>query len=250
MTLLISAFDSPNSSYAPIQGISGIGLALAGASNTQGIPGVLTLENGVMRAYCSDSHPLTSGGHRAEIYLLPDNYTSESWYTWDFKMPAYYWDSFTGIIAIAQMHDSPDTGDPASRQPNFALQFNNRVLQTVWPTSVPADSPVGSREVSGIDLEFDRWYSMCVRFNWATDATGFREVFCNRVPIYREWNISTSYVDTVAPYFKCGMYFTNNGNPCGEKVLYVKNLKRWSGNDGYQTVMGGAPLTPPKISQV
>lgn len=243
MTLLISAFDSPSATYAPIQGLSGIGIAVAGASNPQGIPDVLTLESGVMKAFCSDSHPITSGGHRTEIYFLVDNFTSETWFAWDFKIPAAYWSDFTGIITIAQYHDSPDTGDPPSRQPNFALQFNNRNLQTVWPTSLPNDGPVSSREVSAIDLEFDRWYSMCIRIKWATDTTGFREVFCDRVPVYREWNVITSYFDTVAPYFKTGMYFTNNGNPCGDKVIYVRNLTRRSGNDGYQTAIGNVPVS-------
>lgn len=250
MTLLISAFDSPNSTYAPIQGLSGVGVAIAGASNPQGIADVLTLENGVMRAYCSDAHALTSGGHRTEIYFLPDTFGVESWYTWDFLLPSDYWTGFTGIITIGQFHDSPNAGNSTPRQPNFMLQFNNKNLQVTWPKAVLPTEQSSSRQAPGVNLDFDRWYSMCIRFSWKTDATGFREVFVNRTPVYREWGVPTSYNDTVAPYFKLGMYFTNNLNPCGEKVLYVKNLKRWSGNDGYQAVMGGAPLTPPKISQV
>jgi hypothetical protein len=249
MTLIMSAFDSPSATFAPIQGVSGNGINIAGASNPQGIPDVLTIENGAMRAYCSDDHATTSGGHRTEIYLTPDTFTAESWIAWDFMLPSSNWVGFTGIITIAQMHDSPDTGDPA-RQPSFMLQYNNRNLQATWPSAVLPAEVSASRQVPGITLDFDRWYSMCIRILWKTDATGFREVFCDRAPIYREWNVPTSYSDVVAPYFKLGMYFTNNFNPCGNKVLYARNLKRWSGNDGYQTAMGGIVLPRTRITQI
>lgn len=249
MTLLISAFDSPSATFATIQGLSGIGIAIAGASNPQGIPRVLSVNDGVMYAYCSDDHAITSGGHRTEIYFLPDSFSTESWFTWDFLLPAQYWEDFSGIITIAQFHDSPNAGNSTPRQPNFMLQFNDRNLQTTWPKAVLPTEQSASRQVSGLTLDFDRWYSMCVRFKWATDTSGFREVFCDRVPIYREWNVPTSYDDTVAPYFKLGMYFTNNLQPCGEKVLLARNLKRWSGNDGYQTVLGGAPIKGSMVVQ-
>lgn len=249
MTQILSAFDNPTADFSVIQGLSGNGQAVAGASYPQGIPGVLTIENGIMRAFCSDDHATTSGGHRTEIYLPADTFTAESWVTWSFMLPSAYWADFTGIITIAQFHDTPDSGDPA-RQPSFMLQFNNRNLQTTWPSAVLPMEVSASRQVSGLTLELDRWYSMCARFKWSITTTGFREIFCDRVPIYREWNVPTNYDDVVGPYFKLGMYFTNNGNSCGQKVLYARNLERWTGNDGYQAVMGGVPVIAARMQQL
>lgn len=250
MTLVSSFFDSPSANYAAVPGVSGDGVSGSGSVHVSGIPSCLTLENGVMRAYHADAHASTSGP-RTEIYFIADAMNAEIWYAWDFMLPAAYWNGFDGIVTIGQFHDSPDVDppDPPSRQPNFMLQFNRGNLQAVWPFSgLPADS-FASLKVPGVALQYDRYYSVCTRFKWSTTTTGFREVFVDRVRIHREWNVPTSYTDTVAPFFKLGLYITNDGNLAGDKVIYIRNLKLWSGNDGYQTVMGGVPRVGTRISQ-
>ncbi len=249
MTLLASYFDSPSADFSSVPSIGGNGISGAGSLRPYGIPDVLTLENGWMRAFHADWHAYVANGPRTEIYLAVDTFGTESWYTWDFMLPAGFWSDFTGITTFGQMHDSPDDGNTTPRQPNFMLQYNNRNLQATWPSATLPAQVSASRQVPGIYLDFDRWYSMCIRFSWKTDATGFREVFCDRVPICREWNVPTSYSDTAAPYFKLGLYITNNGNLAGDKVLYIRNLKRWSGNDGYTTVMGGVPTIGTRLVQ-
>jgi hypothetical protein len=249
MTLLISAFDNPTADFSVIQGLSGNGQVVAGASYPQGIPGVLTIENGIMRAFHADDHASTSGP-RTEIYLTPDSYSAESWVVWEFMLPGAYWYDFTGIVTIGQFHDSPDGSDSTPRQPNFMLQFNNRNLQVVWPSAVLPTEVSASRQVSAIPLELDRWYQACIHFLWKDTTTGFREVFVDRVPVYREWNVPTSYTDTVAPYFKLGLYITNNGDLAGDKVNYVRNLKRYSGLESHANVMGGVPISRQTISQI
>lgn len=248
MTLLLSAFDNPSATFAPIQGVSGNGLNIAGASNPAGISGVLTIENGMMRAFYTDTQADTIGP-RTEIYLTPDTFGVESWVTWEFMLPSTYWTTFTGVITMGQMHDTADGGDP-TRQPNIMLQFVNKTLQIALPSATLPTESTGFRRVPGINVEFDRWYSVCMRFLWSSTSTGFRELFLDRVPMLREWNLATAYSDTIAPYLKLGLYITNGGNPCGDKVLYVRNLKRWSGNDGYQTVMGGLPTPPQRIMEI
>lgn len=251
MTLLSSFFDSPTANYASVPGVSGNGVSGSGSVNINGIPNVLTLENGVMRAYHADWHASTSGT-RTEIYFLADSFGTEMWYVWEFMLPATYWSGFDGKTTIAQMHDSPDLSDPASRQPNFALQFNRGNLQTVWPTSSPDTLPndvFSSLNLPAIKLEYDRYYQVCFRVRWSQTTTGFREVYIDKVPKYRMWNIPTAYTDTAAPYFKCGLYITNDGNLAGDKVIYIRNLKIYSGNDGYQTVMGGVPIVGTRLVQ-
>jgi hypothetical protein len=248
MSLVSSFFDSPSANYASVPGVSGNGTSGSGSVWPNGIPSVLTLENGVMRTYHADAHASTSGP-RTEIYFTSDGFNTELWYAWDFMLPTNYWNGFDGIVTIGQFHDYPDTGDPASRQPNFMLQFNRGNLQTVWPGSALPSDTTDNVKVPGVALSYDRYYSVCVRVKWTTDSTGFREVFVDRVPIYRKWNLVTSYTDTLSPYFKLGVYITNDGNLAGDKVIYVRNLKLYTGNDGYQTVLGGVPIVATRLVQ-
>jgi hypothetical protein len=236
----------PFTDFSLIQGVSGNGQNVAGASYPHGIPGVLTIENGVMKAFLSDYHAITTSGHRSEIYLTPDT-LGENWYTWEFMLPSVYWSDFTGSMTIGQMHDTNDVED-APRQPNFMLQVMDGVLYAVLPrVTLPTENTAYYR-YPATNMVFDRWYSVCIRFNWQITTAGFREVFVDRVPVFRHWGTPTAYDDVIQPYFKLGMYNTSGGNS-GDKVAYFRNLTRWTGNDGYQAVMGGVPLTPPSLSQ-
>jgi hypothetical protein len=238
----------PFTDFSLIQGVAGNGKNVAGASYPQGIPNVLTIQEGMLRAYVTDSHAKTDSGHRAEIYLTPDT-LGENWYSWEFMLPPAYWADYTGgALTCGQMHESPDSGD-APRQPNFMLQIMSGMLYVVWPrATLPAESTSYDR-FPVTNLEWGRWYSVCLRVNWQITTAGFREVLIDRVPVYRQWGVPTAYDDVVQPYFKLGIYNTSGGLS-GDKVAYFRNLTRWTGNDGYQAVLGGAPLTRPALSQI
>ena len=245
MTLVASY---PFTDFSGVQGVSGNGQVLAGASYPQGIPDVLTIENGAMRAFLSDSHAITTVGHRTEMYLTPDANSGEVWYAWEFMLPAAYWAAYTGgALTTGQWHDSNDVGDGA-RQPNAMFQVLGGVLYITWPRAALPTEGTQFDRFPLIELEWDRWYSVCVRVNWQITTTGFREVFVDRVQRFRQWNVATAYDDTVGPYFKLGIYNTSGGNS-EDKVAYFRNLKRWSGNDGYQAVVGGVPVIAAPIQQ-
>ncbi len=235
----------PFTDLSLVQGLQGDGHNIAGASYPNGIPGVLTIENGMLRTYLTDTQALDVDRHRTEIYLTADA-IGEVWYAWEFMLPSQYWADYTGgALTIAQMHDSPAIGVP-TRQPNFFLQVMNGVLYTVWPrATLPAENTTFDR-FAAINIQWDRWYSVCVRVNWQITTAGFREVFIDRVPVFRQWNVATGYDDVLQPYFKIGIYNTSGGLS-GDKVAYFRNLTRWTGNDGYQAVMGGVPVLPPRI---
>lgn len=245
MTLVASY---PFTDFSLVQGVSGDGQVLAGASYPQGIPGVLTIENGAMRAFLTDSHAITTIGHRTEMYLTPDSATGENWYAWEFMLPAAYWQGYSvGSLTIGQLHDTNDVGD-AARQPNFMLQAHHGNLCVVWPRATLPTESISYDRFAVADIEYDRWHSVCVRINWQITATGFREVFVDRVPVYRQWSVPTAYDDVVGPWFKLGIYNTSGGLS-GDKVAYFRNLKRWTGNDGYQAVMGGVPVIAARMQQ-
>jgi hypothetical protein len=238
----------PFTDFSLIQGLQGNGQILAGASYPQGISDVLTIEDGSLRAFVTDSHAITAGNRRSEIYLTPDS-LGENWYAWEFMLPSEYWAAYTGgALTCGQMHDSPDGSDGA-RQPNFMLQIMGGVLYVVWPrATLPTELTTFDR-FAVANLEWDRWYSVCLRVNWQITTAGFREVLIDRVPVYRQWGVATAYDDVAQPYFKLGIYNTSGGLS-GEKLAYFRNLARWTGNDGYQTVLGGLPLPPSLVTEI
>ena len=235
----------PFTDFSLAQGVSGNGQVLAGATNQWGIPSVLTVEDGMMRAFLSDDHAITTVGHRTEMYLTPDSATGENWYAWEFMLPSSHWEGFTGAMTVGQMHDSPDGGDGA-RQPNFILQMYAGSICVVGPRGSLPTEGISFDRIPVAPLDLDRWYSICVRINWQTTSAGFREVLIDRVPVFRQWGVATAYADALGPYFKLGIYNTSGGD-AGEKLAYFRNLTRWTGNDGYQTIIGGPPKCPPKL---
>ncbi len=238
----------PFTDLSLVQGLQGDGHNIAGASYPNGIPGVLTIENGMLRTYLTDTQALDVDRHRTEIYLTPDDF-GENWYAWEFMLPGEYWADYTGgALTITQMHDSPAVGVP-TRQPNMFLQVIGTVLYVTWPrATLPTESTLFNR-FPILNIQWNRWYAVSVRINWQITTAGFREVLIDRVPMYREWNVPTAYNDALQPYFKLGIYNTSGGLS-GDKVAYFRNLKRWSGNDGYQAVMGGVPAAAETLSQI
>ena len=158
-------------------------------------------------------------------------------------LPSAYWADYAGgPLTCGQLHDTADGGDP-TRQPNFMIQIQNKELCILWPRTVPTENTTFDR-IPIQQLSWDRWYHICVRINWATDATGFREVLLDRMSVYRQWNCATAYVDTIGPYFKLGIYNTSGGLS-GEKKAHFRNLSRWTGNNSYQAVFGDSPKAVP-----
>lgn len=240
MSLVISY---PFTDLSGVQGVSGNGQVLAGASYPQGIENVLEVINGELVATLSDDHAVTTVGYRTEIYLTPDSATGENWYAWEFMLPSAYWADYTGgPLTVGQMHDSPDGGDP-TRQPNFMFQVTNKELCILWPRTVPTEGTTFDR-IPIQQLVWDRWYHVCVRINWQTDSTGFREVLLDKMSVYKQWNIATAYADTLGPYFKLGIYNTSGGLS-GVKKAHFRNLSRWTGNNSYQTVCADSPKSVP-----
>ena len=236
----------PFTDFSLVQGVSGDGQVLSGASYPQGIPNVLTIENGCMKAFLTDTHAITTVGHRTEMYLTPDVF-GEVWYAWEFMLPAQYWQGFTGALTTGQFHDSNDVGD-AGRQPNAMFQVMNGVLYIVWPrATLPTQSTLYDR-FAVLNIKWGQWHSICFRVNWQITTSGFRDVYVDGVPVYRQWNVATAYDDVIQPYFKLGIYNTSGGN-CGDKYAYFRNLKRWTGNDGYQAVMGNVPMSRSRTLQ-
>lgn len=63
-------------------------------------------------------------------------------------------------------------------------------------------------------------------------------------PIFREYGVPTEYDNVLGPYLKIGLYDGYHWGDFGTKTAYFSDVKIWTGNDGYGTIMGGVPVSP------
>lgn len=245
-TLTGEWFTNGNSDFTGIPGLSGNGGTISGNNSPSGIPGALFIQNGAMVARVTDEQAFTAGAQRTEIYFNADP-AGENWHTWDFMFPSAFWPGWQGAVTCGQWHDDYP-GGPVGRELPFSFQYRDGVLQAVFPgCTLPADCYTYNRV--GVEmLECNKWYSIAFHVKWATDGTGFREVFVNRKPVYREWNCSTTYLDANLPYLKLGVYVVTTGHiPSGDKELHVRNLRSWTGAGSYEDVLGYIPICPKPV---
>lgn len=219
------------------------GLEYTNAQMPDGLANNLTIENGVLVSTMRATDEYTYFGHRADISWPPDT-RAEYWYTWSVMIPPS-WADYDKRIVLAQIHDRNDVGDP-SQAPNFALYADNRELTAVVPESIYPTAIADGVPKGGIPFVLGQWYECCLHANWQISG-GFREFFINRIPIFREFGVATEYDNVLGPYLKIGLYDGYHWGDFGVKTAYYRDVRVWSGNDGYQTVMGGVPLARTRL---
>ncbi|MGH8685738.1 MAG: hypothetical protein ACREUM_10360, partial [Nitrosospira sp.] len=62
-----------------------------------------------------------------------------------------------------------------------------------------------------------------------------------------QYGIANAYDHVLGGYLKLGIYNYSASSGWGVNTIYIKDVSIWSGNDGYQTVMGTVPLVPPRM---
>ncbi|SCY26176.1 Polysaccharide lyase [Nitrosospira sp. Nl5] len=243
MTLLAS--HPLSTTFAGVFSLQTLGSGYFNDSALLGVPGRLDLANGAAKCTVKDTDPDTYGGRRTEMTFSHQlDPTGERWYTWKFMIPPS-WPTSTAC-AIMQIHETTNAGAPTPA-PQFLLTFEGNHLVTRVPVDVLAPGNSSYRSAD-CPFEFDRWYSMCFHANWQRDSTGFWELFVDRVPMFKRYGFANAYDDVVGAYLKLGIYDYNKA--VGTKTMYVRDVNIWSGNDGYQTVMGGVPLAPARTLQL
>ena len=229
-----------STSFAGVYQLQAMNQFPAGDVQPNGIAGSLEIINGVMVSTIRDTDPETASGIRAEIQAPPEA-NAERWYYWEMMVPTSFDDAQE--FTLMQIHDTPDGGDP-NRAPNFVLTVQLGQLRVVLPSAVlPAENNTG-KTIYGVDLIKGKWYKCCLHVDWQPNATGFRELFIDGVPVIRQMNTPTHYVDVVGPYFKLGVYNHRHVASFGVRTAYYKNVVIRSGNDGYNIAMGQLPTQP------
>ena len=237
----------PLDTFASIFQIQAAGLNVSGNDYPQGIPGYLDIvqdplgQRGmVMRTTAHDTDADTSAGQRSEI-RTSSQVVGEYWYRWKFMLPAD-WVS-DRLFTIMQIHETQDGGD-ANRYPNFELMAGiGEIYAYVPAATLPTEDITGVR-VGSFDLQREHWYDVCLHVNWQTNGTGFRELFVDSMPVFKQFGVATHYVDVTGPYLKLGVYDYYHGTGWGQRTAYYSDAIVWSAGDSMAAVMG---LPKPKL---
>lgn len=246
MTLL--ANHPLSSTFSGVTTLQTKGMNLNGAAYPTGVPGSIDLVNGTARVVVNDTDAETYGERRSEMAFSHQlDPTGERWYTWRFMVPST-WGLDDTSMAVMQIHETPDAGHAATAV-QFVLLLENGQLVARVPVNFPSMG-TDSYRMASRQIEFDRWYSMCFHANWRLDTTGFWELFIDRVPMFRQYGLANAYDFIVGGYLKLGIYNFGATEGWGTKSAYFSNVSVWSGNDGYQTVMGDVPVRPSRILQL
>lgn len=232
------------STFAGVSNLEGRGMNVSGNSIPHGAPGLLEIgETSVVLTVRETDEP-TYGDRRTELSFKPQlDPTGERWYTWEFMVPSD-WGSTDVGFAIMQIHESP--GEKVAVQFTLHLENNQLVARVPVDVTVPGGA---SYRVGNQPFEFDRWHAMCFHANWQLDKTGFWELFVDRVPMLKRFNFPNCYDREQGGYLKLGIYNFNKASGWGKKSIHIRNVNIWAGNDGYQKVMGGVPITPSQMLQ-
>ena len=228
---------SLNGSFSGVFQLQANGLNTSGNDSPDGIPGRLDIVDGVMRATVLSTDAQTSLGHRSEI-RAETHHVGEYWYTWEMLIP----DTWASDIAmyVMQLHDTPDGGDNP-RFPNFLLTVEGDSFVALVPSATLPTEGVNGTRVAVNKLVKGRWYALCLHVSWQTTTSGFIELLIDREPLYKRFSTPTHYADASGPYLKLGVYDYYHIGSFAEKTAYFRNVSIWSGNDGYQQVLGGLP---------
>jgi hypothetical protein len=246
MTLIVDY--ALTSTFAGVNSLQALGTIDTGNNLPNGIGTALTITDGVMKSTITENDTPTALGMRSEITAPPDT-LAERWYTWEFMLPTDFAPTNVPIM-LMQIHDTPDGGDPARAVPFSFWYAQNETFQCYVPLATLPTEGVNSLLVASAPVQRGVWYSACFRALWSITATGFREFYLNDVALFRQFNLATTYNDVVGNYFKVGCYDGTGGANFGTATAYYRNVKIYSGNDGYETVIGNTPLLPPQILEI
>lgn len=193
------------------------------------------------------SDALTYGGIRSEIDYAPEA-NAERWYVWDVYMESSF--PSADLLTFMQVHDSPDAGESVVKYPTFELQVYQGYVHCTVPINCPDESSPAGRypPQRRRRLVTDRWVTCCLHTNWATDSTGFLEVYYDNELLAKEWHRACGYADSVGGYWKLGLYDFNHLGLSGEARAWYRNAALYSGGQSMQAVLGLTPR-PTQLTQ-
>ena len=236
LTSTINGFDAAQA--------NGQSVALVGGEVAP-IPGYLEITaapdgSTALRSRIHPGDALTYGGIRSEIDWIPEA-NAERWYVWE----VFHTTGFSSAeqISFMQIHDSPDGGESPVKFPNFEFMSQGGKVFCMVPINCPAETSSAGRVPAGqqLDLVTGRWVRCALHTNWATDSTGYLEVFYDGNLLAREWFRACGYADAVGPYIKLGLYDFTHGGLSASYAAYYRNARVYSSGHAAYDVLGVQP---------
>lgn len=180
---------------------------------------------------------VTFGGIRSEIDYVPEA-NAERWYVWQTFFPTGF--SPAERITFMQVHDSPDAGENPVKFPNFEFMTQAGTVFCQVPFNAPSEATSNGRSPTGyvVPAVTGRWVTCCLHTNWATDATGFLEVWYDGKLVAREWGRACGYTDAVGPYWKLGLYDFDHGGIASTYQAWYRNASLYDTGHCFAEVTG------------
>lgn len=191
-----------------------------------------------------------SGGRRGEIAAPELARDTAYWLSWDVWVPSSF-PYAQGPFCIAQMHDTPDVGNPIVNVSNVLMFIGTDAKIQVWlPTSASFNDKTTTTVVDkyyGPRVKFDQWVKCSLFVNFSTATTGFIEVYYDRQIVCKVWRQKTDYANTLGPYCRLGVYDFSHLETFTTLLAYFKGFTLRDGTDGAYASMGGdAKTSSPK----
>lgn len=240
-------FDVPFTSAASFEAVSvsANGTHDFGRNHPNGMPGRLEIADACLQVTLYPTDAKTNLGLRSEVTIgtFPTN-SGEYWSQFEFRLPEDW--AYQDLVFVGSWYATPDAGDPTKHVP-MGFRLTNGAFAVIVPQSFTSVSNNGETVVRA-KVEPGRWYRVTCRTNLQQTATGFREIYLDRVPILKQSGIITTYDDAIGPYFKCGVYV--DGTSFDRLRIWFRNFAVWQGNDGFNAILGGVPEVPPRALQL
>jgi hypothetical protein len=186
--------------------------------------------------------PINGYGERAQVAKHTGEAPGvESWWAWstyfpnDFQpAPSTTWNIF------ADWHHWKDGGVDGQANANFLINTGFSPPQLQLHTFGGQTVSSNQRVFSLAPLERGKWYDFIFHVRWATDSTGFVEVWVNGSQVVQKTNTPTAYVGhSIYPMLA---YYRPKGTS-GTAVVYHDAMRR---GESYADLAGvSAPAPPP-----
>jgi hypothetical protein len=228
------------STFAGVSQLQANGTIDTGDNLPNGIGTSLYISGGRMVSTITEDDTETATGIRSEV---KDAARANGAYFYNFSLTlADDFNPLVDYIMLMQIHDTPDGGDGAKTVP-FALCYEQSGDFSIRVPSqtLPAEGAT-ARIIPIMKAVRGREYVFTLHALWSITATGFRHFYVDRQPVFKETNIPTCYDDVTGNYLKCGVYDATHNAQFGTATAFYRNIKVYSGNDGFETAMGGNPI--------
>lgn len=187
----------------------------------------------------------------------------ERWYAWWIFLPVdFVYPVNIGVDAIgrphsrvivAQLHETADGGEVV-HPPPFSLYVGgdaryHLVLSNDENATTVDDFP-NVRQLHSWPTRPGQWDEWVMNINIAADSNGFMRLYLNRRLQLSIDGAANTFLDTVGPYLKAGIYCFANAYTPALRTIYSRGIVIGDGDSSYEEVTGNAVLETPAARAV